>query len=110
MTINGGVTFTKTRDGNLEISHDLPIEEIDPSATLSDWIEWYLCNGWEWISPEEIGALTDAPIISDDAERDDHGKLIRVGRVYAHMRYALEDAAEELRVHGRVIFEGAGES
>ena len=36
--------------------------------------------------PEDIGALTDAPILSDDIEYDDEGEVVRVGAVYWYPR------------------------
>ncbi|MGI9061916.1 MAG: hypothetical protein ACR2H5_25460 [Ktedonobacteraceae bacterium] len=39
-------------------------------------------NGWSWVRPEDIGALTDAPILSDDIEYDDHGDVVSVGTVF----------------------------
>lgn len=104
------VRFEKTPEGNLRLvrAADVDVTAIDPDAELIDWIEWHLCNGWEWIAPEEIGALTDTPILTDECERDDHGTITRLGRVYAHTRYAIEDAAEQLRTTGVVELQGFG--
>lgn len=35
-------------------------------STFEKLIEYHLCNGMEFINPEDIGALTDAPIIGYD--------------------------------------------
>lgn len=101
-----GVRFEKTREGDLLITHDYPDEAIDRHADLSDWFEWHLANGWSWVEPIEVEALTDAPILTDDVERDGTGKITRLGRVFVHTRYQLEDAAEELALRKRVVFKG----
>lgn len=71
-----------------------------------DVIEYQLCNGWEFVRPEEIGALTSANIISDNVERDDHNNIISVDKVYAFMDYQIKLEVEELYNNGFCIFEG----
>ena len=70
-------------------------------AISGDLLEDVFANSeWEELQPEGIGALTEALIITDYANRDDYGKLVEVGNVYsdintyqAHFWYEL--AAEE---------------
>jgi hypothetical protein len=62
---------------------------------------------WTEILPEEIAALTAATIISDEAKRDQSGRLIALGRVYWHERYQIEDPIAAMREHGFVRFDGA---
>jgi hypothetical protein len=57
-------------------------KEINADSQLAEVIEWQLCNGWELLRPEEVGALTDAPILSDNVERDNQGNVTHVGIVY----------------------------
>ena len=71
---------------------------------LQDLLEDWLCNGWEFIRPEEISALTSAPILSDDAKRDDKGELTDVGNVYWFSDYAVTCEIEELLARGQVAF------
>lgn len=70
--------------------------DIAECADLWDVLEYQLCNGWDRIAPEEIGALTDGPIISQDSQRDDHGNLVKCGRIYWHERYQIENPVEVL--------------
>jgi hypothetical protein len=72
---------------------------------LARLLEWPLANGWEWIAPEEISALTCAPILSDDAERDDDGTLVAITTVYWFPNYQIISAVEELAKRGYVEFE-----
>ncbi|PXA07078.1 hypothetical protein, partial [Staphylococcus pseudintermedius] len=52
--------------------------EGNNSVGFNELIEYQLCNGWERIQPEEIGALTSAEMISNNAIRNDKGELIEV--------------------------------
>jgi hypothetical protein len=40
----------------------------------------HLSSGCEMVSPEEIGALTAAPILSEEVVRSEEGKVADVGR------------------------------
>lgn len=71
---------------------------------LAELLEYQLCNGWTWLRPEQIGALTDAPILSDEVTENDRGELVSVGRVWWHERYAVEDPIELLQTQGYVLF------
>jgi len=86
-----------------------PNNNKSADEALRELLEWQLCNGWEWIWPEEIAALTEAPILTDDCERNEHGKLIRCGHVYWHERYQVEDPIVEMCENGFVDFNEARE-
>lgn len=85
-------------------------ENIDSDDFFRDLIEYQLCNGWEIIPPEDIGALTAATILSDEADRDDSGTLTRVGTVYSNIAfYQVWSAVEEMMKDGYVNFAAATE-
>src|SRR5579872_232493 len=65
--------------------------ELDADSKLGEVIEWQLGNGWSWVRPEDISALTDAPILSDDIEYNDHGDVVSVGAVYWYPQYDVTD-------------------
>lgn len=71
---------------------------------------YLLCNGWEWLAPEDIGALTDAPILSNCMSRDDDGTMTahsECGRecgIFWFPNYMVEDPLETLRDKGEVFF------
>ena len=83
-------------------------QSVDTDLTLCDLLEEHLCNGWEWIRPEEVMALTAAPILSDECSREDHGAITEIGVVYWHERYQVESAAAELLTTGHVDFAADG--
>jgi hypothetical protein len=65
---------------------------------LAEILEDQMGNGWDWVDPAEIGALTEAPIISNGTMRNSDGELRPYpGSVcYAHMDYQIEDPIETL--------------
>jgi len=58
-------------------------------ALLEDW----LGNGWEWVKPEDIGALTSAPILRSPN-----------GMIYWFPNYAITCEIEEMLATGHVDF------
>lgn len=65
-------------------------------------------NGWSTVPPQDIGALTDATIVSMDGFIGDNGRWYPhpdVARpvVYAHMNYAVEDPVE-MWAAGKPVF------
>ena len=111
------VDLENTDEGNLEIVLNADgqkefktIEEIRSAhgidAALETLLEDHLGNGWEIVPPQEIGALTSSPILSDEVERDDEGKVREVGRVYWYPDYQVRDEIEALRERLVVVFHG----
>ena len=83
------VDLRKTAGGDLEIllnrngrRHFSEIREQRDAfgiyAALCALLEDHLCSGWEMVLPEDIGALMAVPILSDEINRDDHGKGTRL--------------------------------
>jgi hypothetical protein len=68
----------------------------------------FIGNGRLWgISPEHVGALTEAPMLSDDVEHDDAGDVHVRGKVWWFPNYQVEDFAQTLLDRGRVTFHAA---
>jgi hypothetical protein len=112
------VDLKKTHDGNLRIAltengkaeFGTVVEERDRfgiHAALCTLLEDHLCTGWEMVPPEDIGALTAAPILSDEISRDDHGRVTAVGCVYWYPDYAVRDEIEEIQRDLVLVFQGA---
>jgi len=113
------VDLRKTDEGNLEIvlseegrAEFEQIEQIRQAlatdAALAELLEDHFGNGWEIVLPEEIGALTSAPILSDEITRDDCGRVEDVGIVYWYPEYQVTDEIEELRKGLVLLFRGVG--
>jgi hypothetical protein len=111
------VDLRKTDAGDLEISLTekgrasfAAIEEERNAhgihVALCALLEDHLGNGWEMVPPEDIGALTAAPILSDEIVRNDDGRVVEAGRVYWYPDYAVRDEIEELRMQFLLVFRG----
>jgi hypothetical protein len=106
-TDDGNLSIALTRNGRRELA--TIVEERDAHgihAALVALLEDHLCNGWEMVPPEDIGALTAAPILSDDILRDEEGRVTEVGRVFWYPDYAVRDEIEELRRDLVLVFQG----
>ena len=111
------VDLRKTTSGDLEIRlnrngrrHFANIREqrdtLGINAALYALLEDHLCGGWEMVPPEDIGALTAAPILSDEISRDDQGSVTQAGRVYWYPDYQVRDEIDEIRRNHVLLFQG----
>lgn len=100
-------------NGDLEISL-VPGEDYDWDHLMrhgsDDALHELLAHergyGWDVLSDGDIpGALTSAPMISDDVSVEDDGTKVIYGTVWWFPRYALEDPVETLRDKGSVVFD-----
>ncbi|MFA6089980.1 MAG: hypothetical protein WC755_09050 [Candidatus Woesearchaeota archaeon] len=98
---NGNLEITPTPDALAESERFLSLAtQIALDELFEDWI----CNGWGWVQPEQIGALTAAPIITDEFDIDDDGKFIANGNIWWFFNYAVENEVENLLKNGKLIF------
>ena len=89
--------------------NNLHIKLIDRSVNITNMdiyelFEYQLCNGWNLVQPEQIGALTEAPILSDDIAHDDNGNIENIGTIYWFPDYMIIDFAKQLLEKGETIF------
>lgn len=94
-------------NGDLLITNDEP-DNIDLDDNWELTLEPLLCNGLHSASPEMIGALTDAPIITDvcpdyenDTLTDDDASI------WWYPCYEVKSPMEELKNTGQVVFKSA---
>ena len=103
---NGNLKVQLTEDGKQEAaeiaSGNFYVGEY--KQFLAYWMEHHLGNGWENVTPEEIGALTDCDdIYSDDVARDEEGVLVYMGALWWYPQYEVRNPAEVLVRQGYVI-------
>lgn len=86
--------YTKDSSGNLVMTPDAndsaEISELNEINAISIEAEWLIEQGFELVKPEDIGALTSAPCISDGEN------------VYGYMDYAVSSFLQELS-SGRAV-------
>lgn len=102
-----GLKITLLPDGKtelLEMVENKGLEHLSSDAAFAELIEFQLGNGWEWISPEDIGALTGAEMLSNNAQRNDAGQLTAIETVYYWNYYQLQSPARALLEDGSIVF------
>jgi hypothetical protein len=110
-----GLYLDPTDEGVAEARELLDGREARRRGILSDeadMLEWAIGNGWDRVPPEDIGALTDATIISRDGFIACDGKWYpdpvlteaKPGKVFAHMNYMVEDPIETWASGGSVYY------
>lgn len=92
---------------NLEVA----LDATDDAEEVLEWgHEWWrmfeehVGNGWTAVWPEVIGALTDAPIVTNDYTVHDNGRTEVLGEVWWFPNYCVENPVETLAKRGRVVF------
>lgn len=70
-----------------------------------DILEPLITNGWIDVRPEDIGAMTDAPIISNDFEYDEELDKHIYYTACAYMDYQIKSFAEELSNNKEAIWQ-----
>jgi len=106
--VNADLVITLLPEGKEKIKEAIEDSNLNISSDdfLHDLFEHQTCNGWEWIEAYEINALTSAPILSCEGERDDDGELVKIGRIYWFPNYAVESLVQTLYDTGVVKFAG----
>lgn len=97
--------------GNLELRPTKDLRDTfgganeRPKGGLAQILEDFQ-DDFHWVRPEEIGALTDAPILafSDEVVFDEKGNFVSAPRVFYYNEYALHDEVEEMLSAGMVVF------
>lgn len=105
-----------TPNGNLRLSAEPLDQEMlqtlfercghDDSLFLLELLD---ATGWlgnarlAVVRPEQIGALTDAPILSDEIAMDDNGDIEVLGKVWWFPDYMVKSLPEQLCRTGEVV-------
>lgn len=95
-----GLRFILTSEGK-ELLEELDNAGEDEFRMFEALLEEFFSNGWAYVYPEEIGALTNADIITDSATYSNDGELISVGYVYYDPDYQIYSTIDELRKSGK---------
>jgi hypothetical protein len=102
---SGDLVFTLTPDGGEELAYQIEHYETKPDEDIFiAMIEDHLCNGFQLVRPEEIGALTSSLLITD-GNRNDDGDFEGDGSVWYFDRYMIVGYAETLANDGKIVFQ-----
>lgn len=110
------LTLSINPNGTLELKANAELRDelrdcgdyIERLLKIVDALEAYSCNGsFAFIPAENVGALTDSPIIAESVEYDDDGTPQAVGRLWWFPDYAVIDETQALMDYGITTFSGA---
>jgi hypothetical protein len=104
-----GLRLVPTQEG-IEVAGEALVDGPTHDV-FYEMLEDFLGNGWGFVPPEDIGAMTDAPILSQDGCIKDDGDWEPYDQnavVYAHMSYEAEDPVEIWANGGDVFFKAFG--
>lgn len=99
---DGNLVITVTPEAHAEVA---AWDDQDTDAAFLELIQDQLVNGWEVLRPEDIGALTDALILSDEVTRNEDGVVVDVGRLFSNIGwYQVYSAVEEALTADGAVF------
>jgi hypothetical protein len=102
LDINNNLIIIITKKGRA-FAMELLKTNRGSNQNLWELLEEHLTNGWDWINPEDVGALTEAPILSDTADYDDNGNLVDIKRCWGYMDYMIYNPIEQLLKNGKIF-------
>lgn len=107
-TTAGALRLTLGNEGRAELAEALRESYNRAESLVSEWLH----EMYEFVHPEEIGALTDAPILCDcdDLDYPDTGEreFLPNAEFYWFPDYMIRDPWQLLAWRGRVEFVKAG--
>jgi hypothetical protein len=105
---NGDLVFTLTEDGRSELAYQIEFHPgISDENLFIAMIEDHLENGFQFVEPEEVGALTSSLLLTD-GHRDDDGEYEGDGSIWYFDRYMIDGYAETLANDGKIVFQNRG--
>ena len=105
-----GGNFKENPDGSLRITRAYgKVSEMkaflrrnqDDAAFLAQFYESELCNGYSLVNPADVGALTDAVMLSDCIIDDDTPE-IDGGKLWWHSNYQLQGLGDTIVKQGYI--------
>lgn len=107
ITPNGNLLFTSEPDDAEMLAELKERHEGVDVAFLDDLLEkagWSTNGHLQSILPEDVGALTDSPIVTDDMSFVRDGEHVVNGRVWWFPDYQVKNFADVLIEKGSVLF------
>ena len=104
ITPSGNLRFVVVRPGDAVEFLNQETAEVDMLSLLFEETGWSGNGELYEVAPEDIGALTSAPIITDELNIEDDGARKVLGEVWWYPNYMVSSWVEVLRETGEVIF------
>lgn len=105
---NGDLRITAANVARAELAYNLRRGAY--TTAEEDVVDALRGQGFDFVLPERVGALTCSPIFGEDASYNDDGAYEVRGDLYWFPDYQITDPWRELAYKGRVVFSRAKES
>ncbi len=98
------------KDGNLIAWRPDPaidwerLTEISEQEALAELFAYQTSNGYEWLTPGDLGGYLFQPILGWNVKRDEKGKYISAERIYRFCGYRIINALKKLLPGRGIIF------
>lgn len=89
-----------TDEGRQEITERREDFDWSDEEIIYHLLECFWTNGWNMPRPEQIGALTDGNLITDDWEQNDNDEYIHLGDVFWEENYMVRSTVDDLLESG----------
>lgn len=66
--------------------------------------ESYFCNGWGFVTADQLGQLSDCPIIIEDFTIEDNGDYLLNGKSWYFPNYMVKSIIDELIEFNQTVF------
>lgn len=113
-TLPNGVLEISSEPGDAEMLADIKLRnggnDVNFLCELLDETGWSTNGKLMPINPEDVGALTDAPILTDELKIEDNGDVTVTGNVWWFPDYMVSNFADVLIEKGVVSFAAAPEN
>jgi len=80
------------------------LEEHGTNHVMHELMEDWVGNGWGFFFADELGNLSNAPMIAEDSTIDNDGNIVLCGKVWYWPNYMVECEIETLLKNGEVVF------
>lgn len=104
---NGDLAVTLTPEGRTLAAELITDGMQSDDIILGDLLEYDLCNGWRLLYADEIGCLSNAPVLADawyDDWRETGQSQVEDGHWWYFEPYQVRSVMDDLLAHGVAIF------
>lgn len=101
---SGNLVISLTEEGKQWLAENEETEQNDESLFI-ELIEYQLCNGYNLVAPENIGALTSSLLIADGTlDEETTEEEARNTNVWHYNYYAIRSYLDDLKEQGYVVW------
>lgn len=108
--MKGKVETYIDKDGNLVVWHPGPdvdwqrLRAMAEEDALTELFEYQTANGYDWLTPKDLGGFIFHPILGWQVRRDAKGRFISADNIFRFCGYQVIETLSRLQPGRGVIF------